>query len=465
MLLRITVKLVVILWATNGMAQSCGTSNPGCLVPIPPQSDNSNRAAPTKWVKTFAPTIALGGDVTGTVASNTVSKIQGTTVTGTTGAGKVVFSTAPTIDSLSITTGLNVVYTTTFAPGVRGPVFLWANPSGTTSAGQNSLLQGWVGTNPTATPAANHPVAVTFAMTNGNNRFILETMNLIGQICGPAESCPSDYIDTPVNPLEIDAANSATVGWAPRNRSFNSTTGTYTKVGLTINSSPAVGRITSYMFGWANDTTGAGWAYTGVELARVLDIGFRCVVNPNGPTVDTGVAFSDSCLRDDSNSVSIIKLGNFTHAGATIDASSGATFTGGFYKGSSTAATNVLFSNGADFTNQITIDSGSSTIQQSLVNFNDQTHPKWQTGKQNDNTYVIFNNTSGNSSMVIAASDAVTFKAGVTVGSTTLLTSSVALTNNAAAATATLTNAPTSGNPTKWIPINDNGTTRNIPAW
>jgi len=29
----------------------------------------------------------------------------------------------------------------------------------------------------------------------------------------------------------------------------------------------------------------------------------------------------------------------------------------------------------------------------------------------------------------------------------------------------TLTNAPAAGNPTKWIPIDDNGTTRFIPAW
>lgn len=40
-----------------------------------------------------------------------------------------------------------------------------------------------------------------------------------------------------------------------------------------------------------------------------------------------------------------------------------------------------------------------------------------------------------------------------------------AFTNNAAAALGTLTNAPVAGNPTKWIPINDNGTIRNIPAW
>lgn len=39
------------------------------------------------------------------------------------------------------------------------------------------------------------------------------------------------------------------------------------------------------------------------------------------------------------------------------------------------------------------------------------------------------------------------------------------LTNSAAAQAGTLTNAPTAGNPTKWIGIDDNGVTRQIPAW
>ena len=50
-------------------------------------------------------------------------------------------------------------------------------------------------------------------------------------------------------------------------------------------------------------------------------------------------------------------------------------------------------------------------------------------------------------------------------GSATLVTTTVALTNGAAAAAGTLLNAPAAGNPTKWVPINDNGTTRYIPAW
>ncbi len=40
-----------------------------------------------------------------------------------------------------------------------------------------------------------------------------------------------------------------------------------------------------------------------------------------------------------------------------------------------------------------------------------------------------------------------------------------AITNGAGAAAGTLLTAPAAGNPTKWIPIDDNGTTRYIPAW
>jgi ATP-dependent protease ClpP protease subunit len=50
-------------------------------------------------------------------------------------------------------------------------------------------------------------------------------------------------------------------------------------------------------------------------------------------------------------------------------------------------------------------------------------------------------------------------------GGAALLSTTAALTNNSAAALGTLSNAPAAGNPTKWIAINDNGTTRYIPAW
>lgn len=53
----------------------------------------------------------------------------------------------------------------------------------------------------------------------------------------------------------------------------------------------------------------------------------------------------------------------------------------------------------------------------------------------------------------------------VTPGGASFHTTSTALTDGAAAQVGTLTNAPTAGNPNKWVAINDNGTLRYIPTW
>lgn len=61
--------------------------------------------------------------------------------------------------------------------------------------------------------------------------------------------------------------------------------------------------------------------------------------------------------------------------------------------------------------------------------------------------------------------DEFVFSKGLAVTDTTLLHTNTSLTDGAGASTGTLTNAPAATNPTKWIPIDDNGTTRYIPAW
>lgn len=81
------------------------------------------------------------------------------------------------------------------------------------------------------------------------------------------------------------------------------------------------------------------------------------------------------------------------------------------------------------------------------------------------NIEIVNNTYSGVPFALNASTGALAVTGGITTGSTTFHTTSVALTNGAAAALGTLTNAPVAGNPTKWVPINDNGTTRYIPAW
>jgi len=62
-------------------------------------------------------------------------------------------------------------------------------------------------------------------------------------------------------------------------------------------------------------------------------------------------------------------------------------------------------------------------------------------------------------------SDLLRIGGALTINSTRIMSTKTSFTNGAAAAAGTLANAPAAGNPTKWIPIDDNGTTRHIPAW
>lgn len=79
----------------------------------------------------------------------------------------------------------------------------------------------------------------------------------------------------------------------------------------------------------------------------------------------------------------------------------------------------------------------------------------------------VFNNTPTLITPAIGAATgaSLALTGDITTGTGTLHKTSVNLTNGAGAAAGTLLNAPAAGNPTKWIPINDNGTIRYIPCW
>lgn len=74
--------------------------------------------------------------------------------------------------------------------------------------------------------------------------------------------------------------------------------------------------------------------------------------------------------------------------------------------------------------------------------------------------------------ITIANTAKVTFYNDMTIGgfilsadANSMMRGSVTWANGAGASLGTLTNAPAAGNPTKWIPVVDNGTTRYVPAW
>jgi hypothetical protein len=87
------------------------------------------------------------------------------------------------------------------------------------------------------------------------------------------------------------------------------------------------------------------------------------------------------------------------------------------------------------------------------------------TGVASGNRHVTVTASNGGNPAISASGGDLAISSAIVLSQTTLLKTSVALTNGAAANTGTLTNSPAAGNPTKWIPIDDNGTTRYIPAW
>ena len=61
--------------------------------------------------------------------------------------------------------------------------------------------------------------------------------------------------------------------------------------------------------------------------------------------------------------------------------------------------------------------------------------------------------------------DALRVGGALTINSATMIQTKTAFTDGVGTSIGTLTNAPAMGDPTKWIPVDDNGTTRYIPAW
>jgi len=97
-------------------------------------------------------------------------------------------------------------------------------------------------------------------------------------------------------------------------------------------------------------------------------------------------------------------------------------------------------------------------------------------GLSDNNWYLFNNNLSTNTLIISYADNTATFAGSITMGgwpiigndgnATYAFQSAAAITAyTAGASMGTLTNAPSAGNPTKWITINDNGTLRRIPTW
>jgi hypothetical protein len=170
---------------------------------------------------------------------------------------------------------------------------------------------------------------------------------------------------------------------------------------------------------------------------------------------------------------------------ASKDWTLGVNASGSYYKNETDNITVFQISNagkvglGASPSEKLTVASGSDEY---AVSWTKTSAKKWVLGSYVGGSYVT-NATDGrkhiqmldtgetlifgNGSEAVGFDSALkaTFKGAIKHASSTLLETSVALSDNGGANTATLTNAPLAGNPTKWLAINDNGTIRRIPSW
>lgn len=210
------------------------------------------------------------------------------------GSGGTLVS--PTISGNGL---INLAYQNTFAPGVRAPLFIWQNPSGTNPAGQNAACQFWVGNNPTATPAATDTVVCTFAIDNLNGRQAIWALNVVlnqytvaqGGSFQIARAIELDNAAGIGATVPTSAYSSGAVLHGIENVSSNNTSGTV-----------APPHVAFWIFADGDKSATQPWWQFGYSCARV-NLACLDIEDISG---DTGSSFTEASIWDKSKSGNVI---------------------------------------------------------------------------------------------------------------------------------------------------------------
>ena len=193
------------------------------------------------------------------------------------------------------------------------------------------------------------------------------------------------------------------------------------------------------------------------------------VDGPSSATDNAVVRFDGATGKIIKNSVLIVA--NTTGALSGFTTGVGITFHGG---GTITGASGALTITGALTTGAISSAAGSFSGILSLNSTNYHTVNSLRFLRSIADFNVLFlgpnglniNNQADDAGIASFTSTGLAVTGSITSSDTaTLIKKSGTLANGAAAQVGTLTNAPSAGNPTKWVAIDDNGTTRHIPCW
>jgi len=296
------------------------------------------------------------------------------------------------------------------ASGTQGPITI-------TSASSSALVVGANG--------ATNPVF----LINADTASVATGLQIIG--AAVAGGLAVSVISSGTNEnLTIDAKGSGTVGINTAN----------TSAGLvTIGNSTSQGGMVNY-----GSIRFYGGSTTPSKTIRVNNGAFNLLNDAQTSILltitDTG---STSISSPGSNAFAVGVFGTSNPA-FNIDTSTGSSVTGLNIKSAATGNGVAIKALDSGSNTALTIDAkGTGTIG---INTLSTTSGLVTLGNSTSNAGVLVNG-------------------ALTINSAIMIATNTSFTNGAASSLGTLTNAPAATNPTKWIPINDNGTTRYIPAW
>lgn len=161
-------------------------------------------------------------------------------------------------------------------------------------------------------------------------------------------------------------------------------------------------------------------------------------------SITSGGTPHNAVIGTDANNT--LNISTNTSITGTFKASSDVTLSTGMYAKGSLTSSNAANQTGIDF------NSGARWLS-------------WGPDTSTQGIFKVITIRSDGSSPVVVLDYGISTLGVWTFNQSVLMATSTSLSNGAGAQTATLTNGPVLGNPTKWVSINDNGTTRYIPAW